>query len=110
MLAPETLGTMTHQQRAHLFDQLARAHYGTASYGPQLSADMDVALATIYRWKHGGPPWPVLFTLDAWTQDLTGERKQLVWAARTAAAALLKALSVAQTDGAAPPRDAASAQ
>lgn len=92
MLTRETLDAMTPQERAETMKRLAMAHYGTG-WLAQLRADMDIGKTTAYRWLNEGPPFAVLYALDAWTRDLTADQKQLLWAARTAQAALAKALS-----------------
>lgn len=112
MLTRETLEKMTDAGRAELLDRLAAKHYGTASYGIQLGEDFNVHKHAVYRWKKNGPPWAVLYALDAWTRDLDDDRKQLVWAARTALAALTRALEprADEPSAAAPPSSRGSAR
>jgi hypothetical protein len=92
MLTAPDLQALSTAQRAALFDRMATEHYASISYPLQLARDFGVNPATVYRWKESGAPWAVYYALDAWTKHLRGEER-FTWAARTAIAALEKALN-----------------
>lgn len=78
MLKPDDLRAMPPEDQTQLFDALCRTYYGTSEYAPKLSADLDVARSTIFRWKADNrTPWAVLFTLDQWVHGEAMDQKLL---------------------------------
>ena len=68
MLTPEQLRAMTAEEHTAMFEDLAERFYGTNQYTSAIARDLDVSRPTIFRWKRDNTvPWPVLFTLESWT-------------------------------------------
>lgn len=91
MLTPEKLRGMTPRGRGREMERLATIYYRSEKFVTQLARDFDVNMVTVYRWRQSGPPWAVLYALEAWVTDLNPIRAH-TWAARTAIAVLQRAL------------------
>jgi hypothetical protein len=98
MLTKNDLQPMSAEQLGQLFDRMALEFYGSKGYAPRAAEDFGVSNNAVYRWRHNGPPWAVLYALDNWMMDPNGSHT-FNWAAKTAIAALNRALEA--TGGAA---------
>ena len=79
MLTPEQLRAMTAQDHTAMFENLAERFYGTDQYTTKIAADLDVSRPTIFRWKRDNTvPWPVLYTLESWTNKPDKAAKRIL--------------------------------
>ncbi len=77
MLTPEMIRAMTTEERAQLFDQLAKRYYAVDTYAAKLAADFGIGKATAYRYAENDPPFAILLTLDAWLDQGRDEIRDL---------------------------------